>query len=137
MSEPPLMLDLSPDIYSALQQRAQQHQHPVEEEARLTLAAALSPLPHVAEDLEAALTALAGLDDDTLWQVSQSQPTVEDGILYHALVEKRRRVGLTPSEERWLAHLGERHDRVMVVRAGAVALLHQRGVDVTERVARA
>jgi hypothetical protein len=137
MTEPTLTLDLSADVYGELQRRAQQHQRPLEEEASLALAAALSRLPEVPDDLEAALTALASLDNDTLWQVSQSQPTVEDGILLHALVDKRRRVGLTPSEESWLAHLGERHDRVMVVRAKAVALLHQRGVDVSERVARA
>jgi hypothetical protein len=69
--------------------------------------------------------------------VSHSQPTVEDGVLLNALVDKRRRLGLTPAEEQWLAELGVRHDRVMVLRAKAVALLHQRGVDVEERLARA
>ena len=127
MPEKTLTLALSPDHYSTLQQRAQQHQRPLEEEARLALATALDPLPTVPDDLEAALNALASLDEDTLWQVSQSQPTVEDGILLDALVAKRRRVGLTPGEERWVAHLGERHDRVMVIRARAVALLHERG----------
>ena len=33
-----------------------------------------------------------------------------------------------------LAELVDRHDRVMVLRAEAVALLHARGVDVQERV---
>jgi hypothetical protein len=36
-----------------------------------------------------------------------------------------------------LAALIDRHDRVMVLRAEAVALLAQRGVDVRERDARA
>jgi hypothetical protein len=82
------------------------------------------------------LNALTTLDDETLWRVSHSQPTVEDGILLQALLDKRRRVGLTPVEEQWLAELGDRHGRVMVLRAKAVALLHQRGIDVSERVAR-
>lgn len=69
--------------------------------------------------------------------MSHRQPTVEDGPLYHAPVDMRGRVGLTPAEERWLADVGERPDRVMVLRARAVALLHERGIDVAERVARA
>jgi len=82
----------------------------------------------------AALAALATLDDESLWRVSQSQPTVEDGILLDTLVDKRRRRGLTQDEERMLAELVDRHDRVMVLRAEAVALLHARGVDVREWV---
>jgi len=83
------------------------------------------------------LDVLATLEDDTLQRLSHSQPTVEDGLLLDALLETRSRRVLTPSEEVWLIELGERHDRVMVLRARAVALLHQRGVDVSERVARA
>jgi hypothetical protein len=88
-------------------------------------------------DLAAAIDALATLDDGTLWRVSQSQPTVEDGILLDALVDKRRRQGLTAAEERLVAELVDRHDRVMVLRAEAVALLRGRGIDVGERVAHA
>ena len=83
------------------------------------------------------LDVLATLEDDTLQRLSHSQPTVEDGLLLDALLETRSRRVLTPSEEVWLIELGERHDRVMVLRARAVALLRQRGVDVSERVARA
>jgi len=52
-----------------------------------------------------------------------------------ALIDKRRR-GLTSTDEQMLAALVDRHDRMMVLRAEAVALLHERGVDVQERVAR-
>ena len=130
-------LDLSPEVYNQLQQRAHHHQRRLEEEASLALAAAVNTPPVLQDDLETVLDALNTLDDDTLWQVSHSQPTVEDGVLLNALVDKRRRLGLTPAEEQWLAELGERHDRVMVLRAKAIALLHQRGVDVPERLARA
>jgi hypothetical protein len=54
-----------------------------------------------------------------------------------ALVDTRNQRDLTPAEEQLLAELGERHDRVMVLHAKAVALLHRRDVDVSERVARA
>jgi hypothetical protein len=133
-SRPPVTLALAPDVYNQLEQRARRHRRRLEEEASLALAAAVSMPPTLPDDFEAVLSTL---DDDTLWQVSHSQPTAEDGILLQALIDKRRRRGLTPAEEQWLAELGERHDRVMVLRAKAVALLHQRGVDVSERVARA
>jgi len=134
MSKSTVTVDLSPDVYIQLLERARQHQRQVEEEAGLALAAAVRTPSGLPDDLE---TALDTLDDDTLRRVSYSQPSVDDGILLAALVEKRRRDGLNPLEEQWLAELGERHDRVMVLRAKAVALLHERGVDVAERVARA
>lgn len=136
MTEPTVTLTLTQAVYDELRRRAHRRQRQLEDEAALTLAAAVGGelLP---DDLTAAITALAMLDDDTLQRVSQSQPTVEDGILLDALVDKRRRQELTDDEKRLLAELIDRHDRVMVVRAEALALLHARGVDVRERVARA
>ncbi len=89
------------------------------------------------DELAAAIDALATLDDDSLWRVSYSQPPVEDGVLLDALTHKRRGQGLTPAEARLLDELGERHDRVMVLRAEAIVLLHRRGIDVRERIAHA
>jgi hypothetical protein len=137
MPGPTVTLDLEPDVYDRLLRRAQSHRRRLEEEASLALATAVTTPPMVPDDLERVLATLSALDDDTLRQVSHSQPTVEDGILLQALLDKRRRRGLTPAEERWLADIGERHDRVMVLRAKAVALLHARGIDVSERVANA
>ena len=62
---------------------------------------------------------------------------MEDTILLNTFIDKRRRHGTTPDDDWLLAELVDRHDRVMVLRAEAVALLKQRGVDVAERVARA
>jgi hypothetical protein len=89
------------------------------------------------DDPLAVTSLLQALDTDSLWRISCSQPTVEDGVLLDALVDKRRRQGLTVVEEHLVAELVDRHDRVMVLRAEAVALLHERGIDVHERVKRA
>jgi plasmid stability protein len=137
MTEPTVTLTLPPAVYDELQQRARQHQRRLEEEAALTLTAAVGAGDALPDDLAAAIDALATLDDETLWRVSQSQPTVEDGILLDALVDKRRCQGLSAGEERLLAKLVDRHDRVMVLRAEALALLHARGIDIGERVAHA
>jgi plasmid stability protein len=136
MREATVTPTLPPAVYDELQQRAHRHRRRLEEEAAMTLTAAVSAdgLP---DDLEAAIGALATLDTEALWRVSQSQPTVEDGVLLDALVDQRRRQGLSPEEEAVLADLVGRHDRVMVLRAEAVALLRERGVDVQDRVARA
>jgi plasmid stability protein len=136
MAEQTMTLTLSQAIFDRLQARARRHQRPVEDEAALTLAASVGAEQRPA-DIEATVAALAALDDEALWRVSRGQPTVEDGVLLDALIDKRRRGGLTEAEERMLADLIDRHDRVMVLRAEAVALLRARGRDVSAVVARA
>jgi len=137
MIDPTVTLTLPTRVYQYLQRRAHQHQRLLEDEATLTLAAAVSAEDTVPGDLSAALSALVTLDDETLERVSHSQPTVEDGVLLDALVDTRRHRALTPGEEQMLAALVDRHDRVMALRAEAMALLHARGIDVGERIARA
>ncbi len=137
MTEPTLTITLPLAVYDHLRRRAYRHQRRPEDEAALALTAAVGADDSLPDDLVAAINALATLDDAALQRVSQTQPTVEDGVLLDALVDKRRRQGLTPDDERLLATLIDRHDRVMVLRAEAVALLNAHGVDVRERAARA
>lgn len=137
MIDPTVTLTLPTRVYQNLQRRARLHQCPLEDEATLTLAAAIAAEDALPDDLSAALGALITLDDETLARVSHSQPTVEDGVFLDALVDTRRRRALTPGEEQMLGALVDRHDRAMALRAEAVALLHARGIDVGERVARA
>lgn len=137
MIDPTVTLTLPTRVYQYLQRRAHQHQRLLEDEVTLTLAAAVSAEDTLPGDLSAALSALVTLDDETLERVSYSQPTVEDGVLLDALVDTRRRRALTLGEEQMLVALVDRHDRVMALRAEAVALLHARGIDVGERIARA
>lgn len=137
MTEPTVTLTLPATVFDELQQRARHHQRKLEDEAALTLIAAVGADGGLPADLAAAIDALATLDLAGLRRVSRSQPTVEDTILLDSFIDKRRRHGTTPDEDRLLVELVDRHDRVMVLRAEAVALLKQRGVDVAERVARA
>ncbi len=130
-------LTLPEAVYDQLRRRAQRSQRRVEDEAARAVTAAVAEEERLPADLEEAITALTRLDDATLLRISQSRPAVEDGILLEALADKRQREGLTEAEERLLAELIERHDRVMVMRAEAIGLLHARGHDVSDRVARA
>jgi len=136
MADPTMTLAVPSTVYEELERRARRYQRRVEDEAALALAASVVADDALPDDLVAAIAALSTLDDEALQRVSRSQPTVEDGVLLDALIDKRRR-GLTSTDERMLAALVDRHDRVMVLRAEAVALLHERGGDVRERVARA
>ena len=133
MSEPTVTLTLLPAVYDELSQRAREHHRRVEDEAAATLSAAVGAGALVS-DLEATSKALRTLDDEALWRVSLTQPTIEDGVLLDALADKRRRQKLSRSEEELLAELVDRHDRVMALRAEAIAQLHERGIDVRERV---
>lgn len=137
MSGSTITLTLPFPLYEELSRRARGHNRELEDEATLALAAALeesSGRPNLMVDV---LDSVAALDDESLWRVSETRPTVEDGVLLDTLVEKRRRHGITPAEERLLAELVDRHDQVMALRAEAIALLAQRGIDVRERLARA
>ncbi len=137
MADTNLTLSIPEKVYDELRQRAYLHRRRLEDEATVTLVAAVGADDGLPADLAAAVAALSTLDVDSLWRVSRCQPTVEDRVLLDAFADKRRRQGTTPDEDRRLAELLDRHDRVMVLRAEAIALLHQRGIDVTERVASA
>ena len=99
MPRPTVTFDLSPEVYAQLQQRAQLHRRRREDEAGSALADALATSAPMPSDIEVVLDALATLDNDTLSRLSHSQPTVEDGLLLTALIDKRSRIGLTPTEE--------------------------------------
>jgi hypothetical protein len=125
MSGPTVTLDLVPDVYDQLLRRAQSHRRQLEEEASLALAAAVTTPPTVPDDLERVLATLSALDDDTLRQVSHCQPTVEDGVLLQALLDKRTRRGLTPANVRQLGSGEVLHTRWLRLgnAAGSVEVL--------------
>jgi hypothetical protein len=120
-----------PDLYEHLKQRAQRRRRTVEDEVVLTLAAAVPAQDDLPADLSATLASLAALDDSALWRLARSRVASEDAQRLAELGDKRQRSGLTEDELREAEELVERHDRVMVVRAEAAALLQQRGHDVS------
>jgi len=85
-----------------LERRAQRYQWRVEDEAALALTASVAADDALPDDLVAAIATLSTLDDEALQRVSRSQPTVEDGILLDALIDKRRRGLIAPDERCWL-----------------------------------
>ena len=125
-------VSVPPALYDYLQQRAKQKQRSLEDEVLLTLAATVPAQVALPADLEATLASLASLDDDTLWRMARSRVADEDAVRLEELADKRQRVGLTDDELQTANELVQRHDRVIVVRAEAAALLKQRGYDVSQ-----
>lgn len=126
-----LTVTIPEPVYEQLQQRARQAQRSVEDEAGLTLAATLPTWDDIPTDLATTLVSLPALDDDALWRLARSRVRDEDAARLMDLGDRRQRGELRAEELREVEELVQRHDRVLVTRAEAAALLKQRGYDVT------
>jgi plasmid stability protein len=114
-------------LYARLKERAAQTNRTVEAEVLEVLTGAVP----VADDIEAALSPLAVLSDDALWQAAQSRLATETAASMEQLHIKQQREGLTNAERDTLAAQVRQYERQMLVRAKAAALLQQRGHDVS------
>lgn len=84
----------------------------------------------VPSDLEETIASLAALDDESLWRLARSRVADDNARRLAELGDRRQRAGLTDDELREAEELMQLHDRVMVVRAEAAALLKRRGQDI-------
>src|SRR5204863_2257698 len=85
-----------------------------------------------AAEREAMLSVLESLDTPALWQVIHRGAENEDVLVLAALNEKRQRQGLSEVEEAAVQALIRQHDRAVLLRAKALAVLRQRGEDEPE-----
>ena len=137
MTTQTVTLDLPELLYQKLQLRAAQTRRTVEDELLEVLATAVPVADDLPDDLTAAITPLAMLDDTDLWRAAQTQLPSDVAVRLEELHLKRQRAGLTESEEREASILAHQYERVMLVRAQAAALLKQRGYDVSGLLAAA
>lgn len=125
----PLAITLPASLYDELQQRAALKQRSKEDELVRTLDEALPSTAGISE-IEAIVASLGAMDDAALWRLAESRVTGADSSRFDELADKRQRVGLDDAEMREAQGLVAQHDRVLVVRAEAAALLRRRGHDV-------
>jgi plasmid stability protein len=118
-------------LYQKLKARAEQTQRSVEAEALDALVAAVPAVDELSADLEASLAQLALLDDEALWRAARTTFAADAARQLEDLHLKRQREGLTEREAQAAAALLQQYERAMLVRAQAVALLKQRGHDVS------
>lgn len=123
-------LDLPSTLYFRVEQRAARTQRSVEELLDV-LTSALPASEDLPADLAAALAPLALLDDTALWRAAQSHLPADAASRLEALHFKRQSAGLSDTEATEVARLVRQYERAMLVRARAVALLKQRGQDVS------
>jgi hypothetical protein len=95
-----------------------------------------SGAPELPRDLAEAISDLTGLDDASLWRAARSAPAPEKVALLEELLDKRRSEGLTEAEAQTVAGLLKEYERAMLIRAEAVAILKQRGHDISGLLAR-
>jgi plasmid stability protein len=124
-------LHLPDSLYQRLKQRADQARHSVEDELIDVLATAVPVADELPPDLAEAVSSLATLDDESLWDAARNRVPVEAAEQLEQLHFKRQREGLTAAEADEAAALVQRYERVMLVRARAAAMLKQRGHDVS------
>jgi plasmid stability protein len=137
MTTQTITLDLPELLYRKLKVRAAQSQRTVEDELLDVLATAVPLADDLADDLIAAITPLATLNDADLWRAAQARLPDDVAARLEALHLKRQREGLIELEEREQAGLIRQYERVMLVRAQAAAILKQRGHDVSGLLAAA
>jgi hypothetical protein len=131
MSDRIVTVTVPPALYDHLQRRAVQRQRSLEEELLLTLADAVPTDTDTPAELALLLASLPTLDEPTLWQLAQARVDATDAARLADLGDKRQRIGLTADEEREAEELVQRHDRVLMLRAEAAAMLKRRGHDVS------
>jgi hypothetical protein len=95
----------------------------------------LTDVPASGSERDAMLAALERIDTPVLWEVVRRGAETEDVLLLTALNEKRQREELSPAEEGAARTLIRYHDRAVLIRAKALAVLRERGEDVSEVVA--
>jgi hypothetical protein len=116
-------ISLPDQLYRQVQQRSQQNQRDMAAEL-------VSVVTEALPDWDVALTQLAFLPDEALWQAAQTQATDEENERMQELLAKQKRMGLTTAEQEELTLLANFFRRIMLVRAEAAVLLQERGYDI-------
>ncbi len=130
MSTRSLTIEISAEMYDALSRRAADAHRSVADE--LVLAAQKDVTgEQLPPELEGELTALPNADDVALWAIAQSRLAEPDRERLEELHERKGSQGLSEVEEGEASQLLARYDRCLVLRAHALALLKQRGHDLT------
>jgi hypothetical protein len=126
----PMAVAVPAETYESFRRQAERAHQSVEEAVVQALQTALSAETSTAAERQAMLAAVESLDTPALWELVRAGAETEDVLLLAALNEKRQRRGLNADEEAAVQALIRQHDRAVLLRAKALALLRQRGEDV-------
>jgi hypothetical protein len=128
-------ITVSEEIYERVRRLAERAGRSIESEIADLVMLAMPENDDLAPDLANELSALALLDDTSLWRAARSMLPGEVADQMEDLHFKQQRHGLTESESQALALLERQYERTMLIRARAAVLLKERGHDVADIVA--
>ena len=131
MAQQQITISVSDETYETFQQFAARERRSLEEAVIAAMQLALHAESALPEDWQSALDAMAWLDTPTLQQIIERGAETEEIVLLKALSEQRQQVKTPAADEAIIRALIKQHDRAVLIRAQALALLHQRGEDVS------
>ena len=118
-------------MYQQLKSQADAAHCSVEADVVQVVRSAVAMAGEMTADLEALLDQLRFLDDSTLHRAAQTRLAKRAFARLAALNAKRQRDGLTPADAIQAQDLMTHYERAMLIRAEALALLKERGHDIT------
>lgn len=123
-----ITLDLPELLYARLATAAKAMQRPLEEVLLRALRAGSPPgWDDAPEEMQAELAALDRLDDDSLYHLARGRRSGADMSRHDELLKRQQEGSLTVEERAELGQLREQHDRFLLRKAHAAALLRWRG----------
>ena len=129
MAERTVLVPVPAHLYERLERSAEQHGRRVDDDVIAALAALVDE-DDARSDLDNTLASMGMLSFDALKRLARSTLSEDDAARLAQLGDQGQRDGLAPTE-RWEAErLVERHDRIVLIRAEAAALLKQHGYQV-------
>jgi plasmid stability protein len=137
MAERTVTIALPDDLYDRLERRAAATRQSIADEVLQLLAAAVPAADErLPSELEAELARMEELDDVALQRAARSSLAIRKARRLESLHFKVQAGGLTEAEQQDERALVRAYQRALLIRAQALALLKQRGQDISSLLAR-
>jgi hypothetical protein len=131
MTEHPVTLAVSDNVYNRARKIAEATAQPVEQVLARQLEESFSELALLSSDEQAELAALKYLSDDTLRAMAREQMPRSRQERLHVLLDRNSVGAINSDEQQELAQLVEQGDRLMLRKAWAADILMDRGYKIT------
>lgn len=131
MALQPVTIHLPNTLYQRVVRRARQMKRSIEDELVNVVKTALPSLDDLPSDIVARMAQLTFLTDAELQQAAKITVTAQEAERMEALLFKLQREGLRAAEQEEANQLLHRSDKIMLVRAQAMLLLTERGLDIS------
>ena len=118
-------------LYRKIERRARQMKRSIEDELVNVVKSALPSLDDLPSDIVDDMAQLTFLTDAELRRTATMTVRAEESERMEALLFKQQREGLTAAEQEEANQLLHRYDRTMLVRAQAMLLLTERGINIS------